>query len=296
MDTLTTPDFKLIKKVKDDLFDVDELHNYALYLQVGNKDMQFCINDKRNKKCLLLEEFAFEGIKTVKDRLTVVRKIFESHHLLMAGFWHSITFSAKTHKFTLVPDTHFHEANAVDYLIVNSEINSKIEEVYYYKHHKSGAVNVFTADRKLLSLLKEVYKSKPIKVVHQGSALIEGIMQYSEGGFEKTMFLYVDKGIIHLLVAQNQKLLYYNQFSFKISNDFLKYVMLVFKEHELSQKQTKLVVWGNISEQSPHLLLLRKYIKNISLGERPIMLNYGYQFDEIPEHYYFDVFSMDSCV
>jgi hypothetical protein len=295
LETATSPDFKISKRIKDDRFDVEELHNYNLAIQIGTKDMQYCVIDKRNQKCLVFEEFVFEGIRTIRDRLDIIKKVFENHHLLMAGFWNQVRLAVKTHKFTLVPSSHFSPENVVDYLVVNSEINHKIEEVYHYRQIKSNAVNVFTADKKLIAWLSELYSSKNLQIIHQGSALIEGILSNTTLAGEKAMYIYVDKGLIHVMVSENQKLLYYNQFSVKISNDFLKYVMLVFKEHSLSQKQTKIIVWGNITSQSPHLLLLKKYIRNIILGERPSSLSFNYHFDEIPDHMYFDTFCINYC-
>lgn len=291
----SAPDFKLIKKIKDESFDVEELHHYALSIQIGTKDFQFCVVDRRINKCLIVEDFVFEGLRTVRDRLEVVQRIFESHHLLMAGFWNAVRISFKTHKFTLVPSSHFNSENVPDYLMVNSEVNHKLEDIYYYRHLKSSAINVFAADKKVINWIDNVYTSKSIQVIHQGSALVEGILSYDDHTHEKMMFIFMDKGLIHVIVTHQLRLLYYNQFAVKISNDFLKYVMLVFKEHQLSQKQTRVTVWGNANAQSPHLLLLKKYIKNIQFGKRPPNLNLNYQFDEIAEHQYFDLLNIHLC-
>lgn len=295
MATATSPQSRLQKKIKDDTFDVEELHNYALSLQIGNRDLQLCVTDIRSNRLLLLEDFILEGVKTIKGRVEVIKKLFENHHLLMAGFWNSVRVSTKTHKFTLVPASHFDQDAVVDYLLVNSEINPKVEEVNYYRHIKSSAINVFTADRMLMAWLNDLYRSKNVQLIHQGSALIEGILRYDEHTHEKTMFVFVDNNLIHVLVTHQLRLLYYNQFAVRISNDYLKYIMLVFKELELSQKQTKVVMWGKINEQSPHWLLLKKYIKHLQLGHRPNYLKVNYQFDDIPEHRYFDLLSVYLC-
>ena len=40
---------------------------------------------------------------------------------------------------------------------------------------------------------------------------------------------------------------------------------------------------------------LNKYIRNVSFGSKPSYLNFSYQFDEIMDHQYFDVFSIFLC-
>ncbi|MEL6561480.1 MAG: DUF3822 family protein [Bacteroidota bacterium] len=295
MNTVKTSSFKLITKIKDDKFDVDNLHNYSLSLQVGIRDFQFCVTNTKDNRCLILEDYKLEDVTTVNSRLKALHKLFDNHHLLLAGFWNSIKLSIKTHKFSLIPSQHFIKDAASDYLAVNSEIKPSVEEVLYYKHISSDAVNVFASDIKLSKWIQSLYPQKKIQLIQQGSALIEGILRYDDHTHEKTMFCHVDRGILHIVVTENQKLVYYNQFAIRKSNDFLKYIMLVFKELKLSQRDSKVLIWGNIKHQSSHLDLVKKYIKNVSFGSKPSYLTFSYQFDEIMDHQYFDVFSIFLC-
>ncbi|MEQ9423690.1 MAG: DUF3822 family protein [Cyclobacteriaceae bacterium] len=294
METITA-NYKLHKKVKDDAFDVDSLQNYCLSVQIGIRDLQICVTDTTNNKCLIVEDFIFEGVKTINTRLVVVQKLFENHHLLMAGFWHSIKISLKSHKFTLVPSDHFLIEAAKDYLNVNCEVRDKTEDVFTYKHIGSNAVNIFTGDKKLVAWLRSVYKQKEIQILHQGSAIIEGVNRYDDHSHEKAMYCLIDRGVLHLLVSQDRDLHYYNQFAVKSSEDFIRYIMLVFKEMGLSQKTSKLIIWGEITQDSGHVQQLKKYIRNISFGGKPTFLNYSFHFDDISDHQYFEVMSIFLC-
>ena len=287
--------YKLVRKIKDEKFDVEQLHQYGLSMQVGIRDFQFCITDVETNTCLLLEDYVLENVKTIKTRLKILASLFENHHLLMAGFWKSVKLSIKSHKFSLVPSSHFVEESKRDYLLLNCEINDAIDDVYYYKHISSNAVNIFAADKRLVKWMRSLYPSKKLQVVHQGSALIEGILRYDDHTKDKTVFCIVDRGILHVFVSENQKLHYYNQFAVKESKDYLKYIMLVFREFELSQRKQKVIVWGNIKQNSEHFELLTRYIGNISFGSKPSYLKFSYVFDEIPDHQNFDLFSVYLC-
>ena len=293
--TVKSGSYKLVRKIKDEKFDVEQLHQYSLSMQVGIRDFQFCITDEESNTCLLIEDYVLENIKTINTRLTILKNLFDNHHLLMAGFWKSIKLSIKSHKFSLVPSSHFVEESARDYLLLNCEVKDAIEDIFYYKHISSNAVNIFAADKRLVGWVNSLYPSKNVQVVHQGSALIEGILRYDDHTHEKTVFAIIDRGILHIFVSENQKLYYYNQFAVKTSKDYLKYIMLVFKEFGLSQRNQKVIVWGNISQDSEHFTLLQKYIGNISLGSKPSYLNFSFAFDEIPDHQSFDLFSVFLC-
>lgn len=294
METISA-NYKILKKIKDEAFDVDNLHNYCLSLQIGIRDLQFCIIDTTTNKCLVVEDFIFHDVSTINTRLLVIQKLFENHHLLMAGFWHSVKVSFKSHKFTLVPVDHYLPESAAEYLSVNCDVKEKTEDVHHYKHITSNATNVFTVDKKLVAWLRTVYKQKEIQVLHQGSALIEGVHRYNDHSHEKSMFCFIDKGVLHLIVSQDQHLHYYNQFAVKSSEDFLRYIMLVFKQLSLDQKSSKLIVWGDIAIDSPHVQMLKKYIRNISFGGKPTYLKFSYHFDEMADHQYFDVLSVFLC-
>lgn len=295
METTEAATYKLVNKIKDGKFDVDNLQNYCLSMQIGIRDFQLCITDTATDTCVMLEDYSLEGVKTINTRLQVLAKLFENHHLLMAGFWKSIKLSLKSHKFSLVPSSHFVEEAVREYLSLNCAINEGIEDEFFYQHRTSNAVNVFAADKRLVSWVKSLYPNKEIKILHQGSALIEGILRYDDHTPEKTLFCIQDKGVLHMFVSENQKLHYYNQFSIKSGKDFLKYLMLVFKEFNMDQRKQKIVLWGSISSQSEQVKMLRKYIRNVVFGSKPSYLKFNYMFDELPEHQYFDLFSIYLC-
>ena len=282
-------------QAKSERFDVDNLHNYSLSINIGVRDIQLAITEGTENMLMLLEDYQLEGVKSVNTRIEAIDSLFRDHALLEAGFWSNVKICVKTHKFVLVPQSVFAVEAIHDYLAVNSEIRSKSEEVKYYKHINSDSINVFAVDRKLLSWIERKYPTQMVQPIHQGSALIESVLKYDDHSHEKMMFCFFDNGILHVIVTLKQKVLYYNQFAIKESKDYLRFIMLVFKEMELNQKTTKVIFWGLIKQNSPHIELIRKYIRNISFGERPTYLKTSYEFDEIPDHQYFDLLNIHLC-
>jgi hypothetical protein len=295
LEAVKSETYKLVKRIKDSEFDVDKLQQYSLNIQIGIKDFQICITDTQTKACLLLEDYVLQGVKTINARLHILAKLFEDHHLLMAGFWKSINLAMKSHKFSLVPSSHFDDESVRDYLLLNCQINDKVDGSYVYKHKSTNVVNAFAADKRLINWVKSLYPSVKINVLHQGSALIEGILKQNNGSAAKIVYGIIDRGIFHVFVSSNQKLYYYNQFSIKDAKDYVKYLMLVFKEFGLDQRLQKVILWGNMSQNSESYKMFSKYIGNISLGKRPTHLKFNYHFDEIADQQYFDLLSIPLC-
>lgn len=295
MTTAKKPDYRLIKRVKDPKFEIDNLHHYTLLLQIGINDFQLCVVDGRTNGVMYFEDFKLENIKTVNTRLKVLHGIFDSHHFLTAGFWNNVKVSIKSHKFSLVPKNHFLSESASDYLVINSEVKPNIEEVIFYEHSSTALVNVFAVDKKLLGWINGMYPAIQVNIVHQGSALIEGIMQAPDPEPEKRMYCNVDRGILHIVVMDGSQLLYYNQFAARQSEDYLKYVMTVFKEVGMNPKKHAIRMWGTLKTESKHIDLLKKYFKNIEYAGKARHLVFSHAFDEIPEYHYFDTYGTYLC-
>ncbi|MFY0607142.1 MAG: DUF3822 family protein [Cyclobacteriaceae bacterium] len=295
MTKTATSNFKLIKKIQAESFTTKKLSSYSLCLQIGIRDFQFLIINRQTGGCILLEDYKLSNIKTINSRLEVLKEIFLNHPTLSLTSWDNIKVSFKSHKFSLIPKSQFIPSVASDYLALNSDIQTKIDEVYYYKHIISDAVNVFTADKKVVAWLKQTMANKAIQIVHQGSTFIEGILKYDDHSAEKSLFCYIDRGIIHLAVTQNQKLHYYNQFAARNGEDYLKYMMLVIKELGLSAKSSNVVLWGFVKNDSATVELLKKYIRNINFGSKPSFMKFTREFDNVADHRYFDLYSMFLC-
>ncbi|MEM6642979.1 MAG: DUF3822 family protein [Bacteroidota bacterium] len=291
-----TSTFKRVNRVKDSKFTIDELDHYSLVMQVGIYDLQFAVVDSQDNQCMALEDYILRGVKTVNGRLRLIKQILDEHEFLTAGFWKDVKLCLKTHKFTLVPASMFVSENSADYLALNSEIKTSFEEVNYYKQISAETVNVFSAESKLCRWVESIYKKKKVHIIHQGSAIIEGVLKHAEHIDGKGMYCFIDRGIFHVLATEGKKILLYNQFSGRKKEDILKYILLVFQELKMSAKKDPLFLWGFIKQYSDEMKMLKKYIHNISFGSRPSFLRFRYQFDEIPDHLYFDVMGGYLCM
>jgi len=288
-------EYKLFKKIKEDKFEVDQLHNYDLNLLLGNRDLQIAVVDKRSNRCLIVEDFIISSIDSYAKLVNVFEHIFDDHHLLKAGFWSSVKVGIKGNKFALVPESLFNPDSIFDYLKFNCKVNKESDELMYYKHSKSDAVNTFAIDTRLYNWLESLYTDKQILYFHQSSALIEGVLEQLAYYPDDSVFVYVDRFKLHIITSKNKKLEYYNQFYIKQFSDYIKYIMTVMKGLNRNQLNTNVVLWGYLGKQSKHYNEFAKYIKNISFGGRPKFLNFGYPFDELQEHHYFDLYNVHLC-
>lgn len=287
-----TLNFKLIKKIKDERFDEDFIHQYHLLIQLGTRDFQLLVIDPTDHKPLLLEDFVFPNLSSHEELISMLEQLFDSHALLRAGFWKKIKISIKNQKFIQVPLALFAEESLADYLKFNAPVDSQKEIFLSTLNKQTQAVTIFAMNRDLKQWLDSVYPNNPPVYTHQSATLIEGIMHHATKRKEQPLYIYVDRFKLHLLAVRDGKLLYYNQFAIKQFSDYIRYIMLVMKSLNMNQDKSQVMLWGYIGKNSPHYHEFYKYVSNVVFGYRPEYLQFGYMFDEVQEHHFFDLYSI----
>jgi hypothetical protein len=287
------PSYKLIRKIKDDRFDEENLHQYRLLIQLGVRDFQIAVVAESDKRLLFFEDYVLADLYSHSELLSLLKTLFEAHTVLQAGFWKEVKVSVKNTKFAQIPAALFTENSPTDYLKFNAQLDSLNETALYCLNPSIQSVTVFAVQNELLQWLKVIYQNTKITFFHQSTALIEGVLDYSTKIPANPLYIYVDRFKLHILSAQKGKLIYYNQFAIKQFSDYIKYIMLAMKGLGMNQNTSEIILWGYIGKNSPHYIEFIKYIRNVNFGTRPLHLGFGYLFDEVQEHHFFDLYSLD---
>jgi hypothetical protein len=286
-----TVNYRLIKKIKDEKFDEENLHEYKLLLNIGTRDFQvFVISE--NNLALLLEDYVLPEVASQEVLLQTLTEIFDAHSVLKAGFWKHVTVSFKTQKFVQVPLALFSEGSMHEYLLFNAQIDGVNEVVLKTQHESSDIVTIFAVHSQLLNWLQNLYKSSILSLVHQSSSIIEGVLKVALKTKSDPLYVYIDRFKLHIVACNQGKLIYYNQFPVKHFEDYMRYIMLVLKSLQMNQVDSEVVLWGYIGKNSSHYHELYKFINNVRFGNRPPTLQFGYLFDEVQEHHFFDTYSI----
>ncbi len=293
MDRSLSKSFRLLKKIKDPKFEIDRLEYYSLSLFIGVRDFQVLVTDNENRRVLLLEDFVFDPTLDDSVKYEVLQFIFEDHHLLLANFWKSISIIIKNRNFSFVPYALFDESCIGKYLKLNAKLDTQSDDVMLTYHRHLDMVNVFTIPVKLRKMLTSIYPGRNIIFQHQSSCLVNGAMQNKKSA-KKEITLYVDRFGIHILIIAEKKLIFYNQYLIHQFGEYQKYITLAATEFGIDIETDVIFLYGYLGINTPHFAEFKKYLPHLALGSRPDHLDFGYVFDELLEHQYFDVFSSET--
>jgi len=293
LDEVSKKSFRLLKKIKDPKFDIDRLEFYSLSLFIGSKDFQILISDSETKQCLLLEDYVFNSRLKDSELATVIKLIFEDHHLVLANFWKVINLVIKNRSFSFVPEKIFQEQKISIYLNVHSFFSPIYDEVMLTYHRQLDFVNVFTVPRSLVTLTNEVYPGKSVQFIHQSSTLINGAIAQNKIG-QKDVFIYIDRFGLHIVVVNDKKLIFYNQYEIKKFSDYVKFIKMAATELDFDITTSKIMLYGYIGKNTRHFEKLKETMSQLTFGSRPQNLRFSFVFDEVAEHQYFDLFSTET--
>ncbi len=280
----------LTHKIKDVLFEAENLSNYNLLIQISMYNFGVCITDPSQERCLLLENYQFNFPGNTSKIIEELNLFFYEHEWLNAGFWKNVIVSTKNTRFSIVPISLFDKDYASSYLDINS--NPVHEETLFYNKEVSlDAVVVFGMQTSIVNWLNQKYPSKKIKYTHQLSVLLEGIIG-TDRSSQKKLYACVEQSSLAVVLKQGNKILFCNKFQIQTAEDFTYYTLYTMDVYGLSTETTPLVLIGNIDNKSAEYQKIYKYVRKIEFIERPSILKYGFVFDEVPDHYFFDLFSL----
>jgi Protein of unknown function (DUF3822) len=287
-----TKQYRLVHKITDESFNAAALENYHLYLTISKQVFRAAVADAGRNKFIWLEDYELSHIFTPVQAAQLLQEILQGHAFLGLGGWKEVRVAIKNQSFTLVPDTLFVPQAEAEYLRLNCNLDSFHEQVLTYHHAAIEAVNIFATDKYLLQALREVYAEKPIRYVHQTSALIAALLHFGERNGQMKVYGYVEKNSLTLIIIRDGALVFCNMFHFKTPEDFMYFLVFVLQEQKLNPDKDPVTIWGDITHDSALFSLMRKYIRHVHFGTRPAGVAFSYKLEEVFEHRFLDVYSL----
>ncbi len=153
--------------------------------------------------------------------------------------------------------------------------------------------NVYAFNLEIYSLLKTYFPRA--EFYHMGTSLLKAFHALTKHQTGEDVYLNVMQGSFQAIVFRSKELILYNTFFFRSTKDFLYYVMLIYDQLGLNQEKVPLNISGELLEDSEVYQLVYKYTRNIHFIKRPHFYRFSDKFSHIPEHFYYDLYSLKLC-
>ncbi len=260
--------------------------SYELSLLVGADSVYYMVNDAQ-LNILALKSFHFD-LKKEKSPIENLKSVFFEDYLLKEAY-RTVKIVLTTPHFTLVPSKFYNEKENNAYL-KNLTILEESDFISADNFKNQPFKNVFTADKQLVNFIQTIFPQS--KTHHIFTALIEGFQKLAELRQGHQIFANVRDGFVQILFFDGKDLIFANAYAFKTAQDLVYYLMLVYEQFKLNPETIPLSISGFLTEDSDIYKYIFRYIRHVNFIQAPLYLRFGNQFTGIPQHFYFDVYSI----
>lgn len=266
--------------------------NYKLSIQLSLDGFSFCILDAERNKYLGIEVYSFKDVITPLVLNNILNELIPKTDWLNLSY-NKISIIYECPKSTLIPNPLFDVHHMADYLWLN-HYQDFGEKILYDRLTNLGAVNIYAMPDIIIHTLQHFFPGA--RIHHFASPLVENLLILNKNrdeGFK--IFTSVRKAWFDIVVLNGKNLIFINSFKYNAEEDFVYFLIYVMDQLNLNPEKTELTLFGEITKISALFELTFKYVRNVNFGKRIQDYEYSYVLDEIPEHFYFNLFNLHHC-
>ena len=281
----------------DNSFDKSKSLSYHISIQLCLNGYSLCILDTVWNKYICIKHINFDNNVDKNKFSQIVDNAFNNEELFKLKYKSSkaIIISSRS---TLIPFPYFDKYRAKEYFSFNNHINP-LDEIHYNKLLKSESYNVFTVHTEVVSLFYKYFNK--IELFNQASSFIENSLvpldKFEETNKIQKLSVHINiyKSFFDIVVTNISKLLFFNSIKYNNSNDFVYFILNIYKQLKLDQNSVSVTFSGELTVDDNRLHLLKKYIKDVKAGKQNEIYTYSKSFGELLRHQYYNLFNLYQC-
>ena len=271
----------------DESFDASKTSSFQLILQIGLSGLEIVVNDKPKNKYIALEKYDFQNCYNFDAVADLLESILKDNKLLNHKF-QSVSCLIVSNLSTLVPDALYEEDRKKMYLKFNASLEG--DELIVADDIKSlEAKNIFALPFSIKAKLDAHFRN--ISYHHASTVLIDSIVALNKNQTGKKLYAHIQSTHFETIVIDGKNLLFYNTFSHHAPEDFIYYLLFVCEQLQLNPEKIELIFLGEVEKSSAIYTAAQKYIRTIKFGERTEAIDYSYQLQTLPKHFYYTLFN-----
>jgi hypothetical protein len=262
---------------------------YQLSLLVGADSVYYLVNDAQ-LNVLALKSFHFDHSREKSATLNLKSVFIEDEMLKLPYQTTKIVFT--TPHFTLIPTKFYDDKSQLTYFENLTSLSGK-EQFEYDVIKGIESNNLYLVDSELIAAMKSTFPQAQHH--HYMTALIQGYQKIAARREGHQVFANIRDGQVQILFFDGKDLVFANSFPFRTPQDLVYFILNIYEQFKLSPEVTPLSISGSLTEDSDIFKFIYRYIRYINFVHTPTYFRFGQQFTGIPQHFYFDLFSVKLC-
>jgi len=273
--------------------------NYKLSFQLSTNGFSFSVLEVNRNKLLSVESYELDKPESISSSVThesvvllAIEELFFQFKWIGEKFA-AVNFIIESDKSTLIPMPLFDPSEINTYLKF-SHIVSKDEDIISNSMINLEAFNIFSIYKNLREKITSMFPDSTISNI--SNTLIEGILiNYKNQNIKNKVFVNVRNSYFDVIIIHGKRLIFFNSFKYKTKEDFIYFLIFVFEQLRINPEEVELVLLGNIRKNSPLYEIAYNYVREISFARRSELIKYSYVFDDVPEHFFYNLLNSNLC-
>lgn len=237
-------------------FDINRISRYGLTIQILLGGFSFLMYDSESKQPVAF--LACNGVDSI-DGLMQALENFCSDNNIESESLKSVTCIFDDTSYAIVPSAFFEREYAETYLNFCSD--NEGDEVLSEHLDKGGCEVVYGLKKSLAEQLHQF--SDKIVFRHSSAIVIDGVLPKNRG---LSQYVNVRHSDFDVMVADGDRMLFYNSFKFNGVDEFVYYLVTVMRQYG-NAEEMNLYFMGMLMPDSEVVKLARRYVRNIGFVE-----------------------------
>jgi hypothetical protein len=262
-----------------------------LSLFIGSQLFMFAVFNRDFTVVSEIESITINPQGLKNDDLTERLRFLITNHQLNDRKFKSVNICLLNSSFTLTPVAYSMQENAKSFLSFTNGGEQAVKNTFV---HRFDELNFcYTVPHDVLSFLEKTFKNATFR--HAGSVSID--LLFSNNSLKScNLFLNFHAGSFELAAKENNKLVYYNVFSYETHEDALYYLLFMMEQYNLNPLTCKLVIAGQMEANAELLKTIKKYVKQVDFAVNDKSFSGSFDALKLPDHYFFSLTNQHLCV
>ncbi|MBK9013069.1 MAG: DUF3822 family protein [Saprospiraceae bacterium] len=266
---------------------------YQLSILIGMDSLVYFAFDTNNNNALLLRAIPYAQAPgsdafSLTDEL---KKIFAREDLL-GYLFRRVKITMPDIQPVLVPARLYNEYEKTTYF---SELmgQGRADAIQNDEVEELALQILYPTDPALMAVLKKQFPTA--KFYNNTTPYLLGCRKSLNEAQTHNLYAHFTQKNVYISLFEKKNLLFSNSFRYQTAGDVLYYILLTYNQHNLDPAQQPLNLSGQILSNAEIFKTLYRYIGELKFLPFPSFLNFSRKFNDLPAHFYFDLFSLALC-
>jgi len=262
----------------DTSFEQNKTEEYSLSIQLGLDGFSFSILN-RNKECIALNRHTTFRNKSDADLINSFKENLRNNTLLNLPFQKvSVLWTSK--EAILIPSEFFSPAFAHESFQLCHTLE-KGAKLIWNKMKEMDSWSVFSIPEQFADLVTSQFSNAVF--YHHTYPFINLSISNMKLESQPNVFVNIQRDFLHLIIPNSNQKHFINSFTYQEDSDLTYYILNIYKQQQLSNERSKLILDGIVQDDSKLVRLLKKYLGQVEVKSLPAELRMK---NDIPQQEY----------